>query len=184
LISFSLPSFRPLPSPCLSLSSPHFLVVPPSPRSLDPHFHTEQKATELSPQSFHHHVNKRPLRWLDVWRGDTQKCSPSCIKPPQWPLTPRFSFPFPTFTPHHISHLIATMKWLVARTRALASALVHATSCFGVCLFMFVLFLGDLPPCASHFRRVRCSHCTRVSRGMPRFSSVILGVTEAFRAAF
>jgi hypothetical protein len=55
------------------------------------------------------------------------------------------------------------------------------------------LFLGDLPSYTPPFRRVRCSHYTRMSHGMPRFSSdhttglsacrVVLGVAEAFRAA-
>ena len=59
-----------------------------------------------------------------------------------------------------------TMKWLVTRARALSSALVHATSCFGVCLFMFILFLGDIDPNAPPFPRTRHSHCTRTARAI------------------
>ena len=67
---------------------------------------------------------------------------------------------------HHVP--TRTTKWLVACTRTLASALVCATSCFRVCLFTFILFLGDLPSCAPPFPRVRCSHHVRTSHGMAR----------------
>jgi hypothetical protein len=50
------------------------------------------------------------------------------------------------------------------------SVLVYATSHFRACLFIFILFLGDLASHAPPFRRVRHSHCMRTSHGMPRFS--------------
>ena len=77
--------------------------------------------------------------------------------------------------------------------RTLKSALVYATSYFRACLFIFILFLGDLPSYTPPFRRIRCSRYMRMSCGMPGFSSdhttglsacrVVLGVAEAFRAA-
>jgi hypothetical protein len=57
---------------------------------------------------------------------------------------------------HHVP--TRTTKWLVACTRALSSVLVNSTSYFRVCLFVFILFLGDLPSYTPPFRRVRCSH--------------------------
>ena len=72
---------------------------------------------------------------------DTQKCPPSCIKPPQCPLVHisfrfgRYHSTFPIFhisifhiTTSHRRHVpTRTMKWLVACTRTLASILVPAT---------------------------------------------------------
>jgi hypothetical protein len=114
------------------------------------------------------------------------------------PMSLRISH-FPHFhlaTSHRLHVPTRTMRWLVACTRALASALVYATSYLRACLFKFILFLGDIASHIPPFRRVRHSHYIRISYGMPRFSfrprcdiglsahRVIFDVGEAFRAAF
>jgi hypothetical protein len=86
-------------------------------------------------------------------------------------VTPHSSFP--TFPSCHVPSIhvpTRTMRWLVACARTLTSVLVYAASYLRVCLFMFILLLGDLASHMPPFRRVRHSHYMRMSFGMPRFS--------------
>ena len=65
-----------------------------------------------------------------------------------WPISLHVPhFPQCHLTTLHRHHTpMRTMKWLVAHTRALESALGYATSHFRDYLFKLILFLGDLAP--------------------------------------
>ena len=114
---------------------------------------------------------------------DTQKCPPSCIKPPQCPLV-HISFRFgrchSTFPIFHISifHITTsprrhvptrTMKWLVACTRTLASILVPATRHGkSACSHLFCFCAISLPH-TPPFHRIRHSQYMRVGQIMLRY---------------
>jgi hypothetical protein len=127
-----------LPSSHPPLSPPHFLVPPPSPWSNGPCFHAARVCPPPSASAHrpHSHMAKRQLGWLDAWR--TPKSAPlrasshlGVLLSPRASHLPRFDLTTP-----HRHHAPARMtKRLVARTRALASALVCAAGCFsfGVC---------------------------------------------------
>jgi hypothetical protein len=112
------------------------------------------------------------------------------------PMSLHISY-FPHFhlaTSHRLHVPTRTMRWLVAHARTLSSVLVYATSYLRACLFIFILFLGDIASHTPPFRRVRHSHYVRTSCGMPRFSfrpryrtfrtPSYFDVGEVFRAAF
>jgi hypothetical protein len=130
--------------------------------------------------NFHRHVTKRPLRWLGAWRRALKTVplhAPSHLNALlsmfdfiSADITPYFSFP--TSPSYHVpsppfAHVDNEMARCVCEDTC--GVLVYVTNYFRTCLFILILFLGDL---ASHTHPSRCdrpSHYMRTSCGMPRF---------------
>jgi hypothetical protein len=135
----------------------------------------------LPPPAYNFHVTKRPLRWLGAWRR-TLKSVPLHASSHLNVLLSMFLFAsvdftqhflFPTFPSCHVpsppcAHADNEMARCVYEDTFKCPRL--STSYLRACLFIFILFLGDIATHISPFHRVRHSHYMHMSCGMPRFS--------------